>query len=258
MSLTTHSKFYYGYSVDIDGYQMDFDEGGSELTAELTYGSYTLTEFVDELETALNSAGALTYTVTVNRTTQKITIAATGNFTLRITSGTHIGTGVFTLAGFTGANVTGAATYTGDSVAGSSYETQFILQSHIGSDDNRGNNYGTLNKSASGKVELISYGDLLLIEFNIKFATNSTFGAATPIRNNATGVADLRAFMQYLITKAPLEYMPDENTPATYQKVILESTPDDSNGTRYKLKELYGIGLPGYFETGILKFRVVE
>jgi hypothetical protein len=39
---------------------------------------------------------------------------------------------------------------------------------------------------------------------------------------------------------------------------MLESTPEDAKGLKYKLKELYGQGLPGYFETGVLKFRVLE
>lgn len=257
MSLTTHSKFYYDYVVSDDALYIDFSEGASELTATLDIGSYSLTDFVAELSRALNAAGALDYTVTLNRTTRKITIAASGDFELLVSTGSHEGTSAFGLAGFSGADLTGEDSYEG-AAAGSAYTTQFILQSYVSPDDFQDSTYGSVNKSASGKLEVISFGTETFVEANLKYATNYEHGADAPIRSNATGVADLRALMQYLTTKGPLEFMPDEDTPNTFYTVVLESTPDDNKGLRYKLKELYGQGLPGYFETGTLKFRVLE
>lgn len=257
MSLLTHSKIYFGTVVDDTNYNLDFDEGGSELTAVLEIGSYTLEQLADEISRALNEAGALTYTVTVNRTTRVFTISAGSNFTLRIASGSHLGTTAFGLAGFTGANVTGDDSYTGNAAVGSVFTTQFILQSYVGSEDSQAATYGTVNKSASGKVEVVSFGTESFVEFNVKYATAIAM-AGDVIRNSATGVSDLQALMQYLITKGPCEFMPDEDVPATFQNLLLESTADDSKGLKYKLREMYGQGLPGFFETGLLKFRVVE
>jgi hypothetical protein len=39
---------------------------------------------------------------------------------------------------------------------------------------------------------------------------------------------------------------------------LLESSPDYSDGTGYKLKELFDKNLPDIYETGILKLRIVE
>lgn len=256
MSLTTRSKFYYDYEVTSSNYQLDFDEGGSELTAELSIGSYSMTDFAQEIEDALNTAGALTYTVTVNRTTRVITIAAGSNFTLRISSGSHAGTTAYTLAGFTGANQTGSNSYSG-AATGSVYAVQFVLQDYISSDDWVEAVEATVNKSASGKVEVVKFGDQNFVQMNIMYATSRNIGANSVIRYNATGHADLQDFMTYLITRGPVEFMPDEDTPATFQTLMLESTPDNSNGVGYKLKEMTGKNLPGFYETGTLKMRVI-
>lgn len=259
MSLSTHSKFYYGYPVTTTSLYIDFNEGGSELTAELEIDAYSLTDFADALSVALNDAGALTYTVTVNRSTRQITIAATGNFALLVSTGSHAASTAFGTAGFTGANLTGAATYTGNLAAGTVYTTQFILQSYVAPQDFQAMLYGTVNKSASGKVEVVTFGTETFVEFNITLATSRVQEAGGIVRNNATGLSDLQSFMQYITTKGPLEFMPNEDAPETFITVILESTSEDSKyGLGYKLRELYGRGLPGYYETGVLKFRVIE
>lgn len=258
MSLSTHSKFIYGFEVSDEALYIDFDEGGSELTAELEIGTYTMTDFANELARALNEAGALTYTVTVDRATRLFTISASGNFTLRVFSGSHLGTTAFGLAGFTGANRTSDDSYVGNAAAGTEYTTQFILQDYIGPEDFQENLYGTVNQAASGDIEVVSFGQLRFIQVNIKFVNNYDNGAGGVIRTNASGVDALRALMQFLTTKAPFEFIPDEDTPGTFFSVLLETTPDDGKGLKYKLKELYGQGLPGYFETGLLKLRVME
>jgi hypothetical protein len=256
--ITTWSKFYYGYDVTADNNQLDFSEGGSELTAEIAVGSYTPTDFCTAVKTALDTAGALTYTVTFNRSTRKITIAATGTFQILKATGTHIGTSPFTLMGFTGAgDLTGTNTYTGASVSGDIYSPQFKLQDYISSDDYQQAVDATVNKTASGRVEVVKFGTESFIECNITFVTDRTVDG-TVIRSNATGVADLRRFLQYLVTKGPCEFIPDEDTVSTYQKVMLESTPDSDKGTGYRIKELYDKGLSHVYQTGKLKFRVLE
>ncbi len=92
----------------------------------------------------------------------------------------------------------------------------------------------------------------------IRFATNITQPTNGPITNNPTGVEELEAFMTYLIDKAVIEFMPNSADPTTYQKVILESTNEDNRGVGFKLRERFDLGIPGYFDTGVLKFRVVS
>lgn len=258
MSLKTHSKFYFGYEVSGDACNIDFKEGaGAQLTAVLKIGSYTLTDFVSELSRALNAIGTQTYTVSVDRTTRFITISAASAFTLLIASGTHLGTTAYGVAGFTGADTGSGTSHTGGA-AGSSYSTQFILQSHIDPADFQDVTYGTVNKSASGKVEVMSYGTESFMQGDFRYINNFDHGSSAPIRYNPTGIENLRTFMQYLVTKAPVEFMADETNPGSFISLLLESTPDDQNGLKYKLKEMYSQNLPGYFETGPLVFRVLN
>lgn len=256
--LTTYSKFYYGYVIDNTNYQINFKEGAPELLAELNAGSYTFETFADEIARALNDAGALTYTVTANRSTRTLTIAAGSTFQLLTSSGSNVGSSPWTLMGFTGADRTGTNTYTGNGTAGSEYIPQFYLQSYVSSDDWQQTLDPAINKTASGRVEVVSYGVESFVQFQIKFATDIAQGGNGPIRSNSTGVDDLRDFMQFVITRGPIEFMPNLNSPSTFQTLIHDSSADSNTGTAYKLKELYDRSLPGYFETAILKFRLDE
>ena len=259
MSIETFSLFYY-LDEDIDGtnQNLNFDEGGSELTAVLTPGSYTHEALEAVLKTALEAAGALTYTVTFNRADQTFTIAASGNFSLLVSTGSQIGTGPFVLLGFTGADRTAAATYTGNNQSGSNYEPQFLLQSYVDSEDNQEKIDPTVNESSDGLVEVVAFGTRELFEMKIKFCTDRDVSKTGTIKNNATGVADLRAFMKRITNKVTFEFMKDIANRSTFSKVILESTPEDDKGTAYKLKELSLSGGPtGFFDTGLLVMRIV-
>lgn len=255
MSLSTRSSFYYGFVIDNDNYLMDFDEGGSELTAELNFGDYSLSDLLVELKRALEAEGALTYTVTVNRSTRKITIAASGTFSLLVSSGSHA-SNVYDTIGFTGSDRTSAATYTADSASGSSYLPQFNLQKYVPPEHSKKKNNVTIQESASSDVEVVYFGNVQMMEADIQWATSIGQPSNGPITTNYTGVDDLNSFMTFAITKAPFEFMPDKDSPNTYYKVILESTPEEKNGTAYKLKE--NQRAPGYYDTGTLIFRVIE
>lgn len=256
--LTTYSKFYYGYVVDSSNYVLNFDEGGPELIANLNAGEYTFTDFATEIERALNDAGALTYTVTANRSTRTITVAATGVFDLLVTSGTSAGISPFLLMGFTGADRTGLATYTGNTTSGSEYKPQFKLQSYISSDNWQQAADASINKTASGRVEVVKFGIEKFVQFQIKYITEIEQDCGGPIKNDPAALDNIQSFLQYCVTRAALEFMPDENTTATFQDIILDSSQSSQNGTGYKLKELYDKDLPGYFETDVLKFRLRE
>lgn len=108
---------YASFTVDVDATnnKLDFKEGsGAELTATLSSGAYTLSALAAEIKTRMDAAGALTYTVSV--TDDKFTISAASGFSLLVGTGTHESTSIFSHIGFTGDDLTGLATYTGDMV----------------------------------------------------------------------------------------------------------------------------------------------
>lgn len=257
MALSTFSCFYFGFEITSDNNKLNFSEGGGELTATLAVGSYTHTDIIDVVASALNNVGALIYSVSLNRTTRAITIAANGTFSLLTTSGSQITSSPFSLLGFSGADKTGMSTYTG-SASGSSYEPQFRLQDYIPIEHWTGAALASVNKSASGRVEVVKFGNESFMQCDIKYANNIIQPDNEIIKSDANGVSKLLTFMNYLITKGPVEFMPDIDTRSTFYKLLLESTSDSKDGVSFKLKERYDEGLPGYYDTGVLKFRQVE
>lgn len=254
--INTYSSFYTVDEVTSTNYYVDFDEGGSEISFTLTLGAYTLTTLASELQNKLNENGGQTYTVTIDRSTRKYTIAASSNFTLRVTTGTHVGTSAFSLLGFS-SNQTGSNSYESQSEVGTSYEPQFYLQDYISPDDWKEAVDESVNQSATGVVEVVSFGQIQYLQMNIRYANDYLQGGAF-IKNNASGVSDLRTFMSFIIQKLPFEFVPDIDSPSSFYKVLLESTSISSQGTGFRLKELYDQSLPGYYETGVLKLRIVS
>jgi hypothetical protein len=255
MAIGTFSQFYYGHVVTRDNFYINFKEGaGPELTAEIEVGSYTLTEFLVAIKTALDLAGALTYTVSVDRSTRLITISTTSTFSLLVSTGSQIGSSLWSLIGFTGSDRTGASTYTANNPSGSKYITQFKLQDFTDSEDMQEKVDPTVLESANGDVEVVNFGTRKMYEMSFKFITNRP-GDNNIIRNNANGVSDARLFFQYITQKKPVEFMQDYLSPNTFKKVILESTPTSSNGTGYKLEELVSKNLPGYYEINNIRMR---
>jgi hypothetical protein len=256
MSLATFSTFYYGFTVTDENKYISFAEGGPELIGEIEVGDWTASELQIKIKTALDIAGANVYTVSFDRATRLFTISTTVNFSLLVASGTS-GASIFGLIGFTGADRLMAGTYTGNAAAGDIYNPQFIIQDHISSDNFQKLVNPSINKTASGRVEVIRFGTEKFIQCNFKFITNEAQDGKV-IKNNPTGVEDLQRFMQFLIQKKPVEFMKDSAVRSNFQKVLLESFPNASDGTGYQLRELYDRGLPNYFETGIFTFRVLE
>lgn len=257
MSLTTKSKFYYGHTVSESNYNLSFSEGALEIIATLNQGSYSLTDFCVEVERALSAVGGQEYSCTVNRTTRLITISATGNFELLITSGTTTGSSVFSLIGFSGADLTGTNSYVGTVGSGSEYIPQFFLQKFVDFEDMVQANKSNVFESASGIVQTVSFGQTKFMEFNIMFSTDIDQGKNAPIETDLTGVSKLRSFLLYLVTKGDIEFMSDRDTPATFTKCLLESSSGSKDGTGFTLFEMYSKGLANYYETKKLKFRKV-
>jgi len=257
MSLEVRSRFYFGHSVSSINNAIDFDEGGSELQATLNSSDFTFEQFADEIKRVMDLAGALTYTVTVNRTTRIITIAATGVFTLRITSGTRFGTTAFALAGFSGADVSGSATYDGNNVSGSVFSPQFFLQDFLAKDDNSEAVQARINESSSGKIEVIQFGSRQFVEMNIRWITNKSPTGNDLIQLDVNALANARTFMNDVVLKRPIEFMEDVADLSTFLKLQLERSPTSRNGTGFRLRERFDIPAPGYFDTGPLQFRVL-
>ena len=257
MSLKTFSTFYYGQEITIDNYIINFDEGIGELAAEVAVGTYSLTQFAEAIESALNTAGTLVYSVTVNRQTRQITISASGVFTLLIATGSSVATSPFSLMGFNGGDLSGSNSYTGDSGSGYEYRPQFILQDHVPPENFKRNVQATVNEAASGLVEVVRFGSVRFLQANIMFITNLPMDGKV-IRNNPNGVDDANQFMDFITKIAPIEFMADVGDRNIFKTIQLESTPQSKDGIDYTLKELYDRNLPEIFQTGILTFRVLD
>lgn len=79
------------FNIDIvAGYNdsLDFNEGGSELTATLTASTYTISTLAIEIKTQLDAAGALTFSVAAS-SDNKFTISAPTAFSLLPETGTN-------------------------------------------------------------------------------------------------------------------------------------------------------------------------
>ena len=255
--MNTKSSFYFGHTINTTNFRIDFKEGaGADLVATLNIGSYALEEFKTECARAMTAAGTQTYAISLDRSTRLLTVSAASSFTLLQGTGPSSGTTAFSLMGFSTGDVTGTS-LVGDSASGSEYLPQFLLQSYISVNDYQEAATASVNQSGSGLTEVVSFGTVSFMECNITFVTDIEQGTGNPIETNLTGVADLRSFMQDITLKSRIEFIEDRATPNSFTKLILESTPTSKTGTGYRLRELYGRGLPGYFESGLLKFRKV-
>lgn len=258
MAASTFSKFYFGTEITLTSSKIDFNEGSGELTATLDLGVYSLTQLREEISEKLNAIGTDTYTVTFDRDTRVFTISSTGTFSLLIGTGTNASSGAYAVFGFTsGADTAVGSSASGSSSAGSEYVTQFPPQDYVALNFRKEKGDASVNQSAEGQVEVISFGDVRFLEMNLLFITNN-MGDGYVIRNNGTGVEDAIDFLTFATKRGAIEFMEDKDDAADFVTCILESTPEDGKGTKFTLKEETGKNLPGYYRTGKLTFRVVE
>lgn len=256
MSIRTRSAFTYGHTVSEDNQFINFSEDGiTELSATIEIGSFYLQEFINKIAIALNEIGDNTYEVTLNRSTRKITISADDNFSLFVTTGTQASISAFSLIGFT-TDRSGSNSYEADIASGFVYYPQAPLQDYVSFDDTEESVQSKVNESSSGELEVVSYGIRNFMECNIKYATD-ILGQGF-IENNATGVQDLRLFMQYITKKRPIEFIQDKANFNDYVACVLESTARKSDGTGFQLRELYAEKLANYYESGKLVFRKIN
>ena len=255
--IRTFSKFYYGFQVTQDERFISIDEGSGEILIEVSIGDYDSSELATAIQTALNANGTNTYVVSFDRSTRRYTISCDATFDLLIASSSALGQSIYGVIGFTGADLTGLTTYTGDSDAGSEYQPQFQLQDYVPSDIFKRSASSTVNKTAKGTVEVVRFGIEKFIELNIKYITDIPMDGKV-VKNNPNGLSDAIAFFDNITEKVKFEFMPDENDVNTFQTVLLESYPGFNDGTGYKLRELFAQNLPDYYETGLMRLRVIE
>ena len=256
MTIKTYSAFTYGHTITIDNQLIPFSENGvDEILATIPVGSYTLSDFAIAVSSAMTNFGSQTYTVSLDRSTRLLTISAPSNFWLYVTSSSVSNVSAYPLMGFS-TERSNILTADGDSASGDIFEPQFYLQKYVDFDDFQSSNNVTVNETASGKVEVIKYGNINFMECNITLQTNIAQGKDSVIKNKS-GYSDLLLFMQYATTKQPMEFIPNIDDMNTFTDCILEKTGSDSTGTGFKLKELYSRGFADWWETGIITFRKV-
>lgn len=257
--LNTRSSFYFGHLVDATNFTIDFSEnsGADVYSANLNLGTYSLTDFVTEVERAMNAEGGQEYTVTLTRSTRIITISAPSNFELLTSSGLTLGTSAFSLIGFSGADKTGFNSYDGNSPSGDEYRPQFYLQNYVDFDDIQEASSSSVSTSAQGVVQVASFGNNKFMECNITNITDLEKVKGNWIENDINAVQNFRNFMLYATKKGEMEFLPNRDDSSSFTKCILESTRMSRNGTGFTIYELYGKGLPNFFESKKLKFREV-
>lgn len=252
MAIFTESIFYMLNPVTQNNYKLNFNEGAGELTADFNVGSYTVTTILTEIERAMNEVGTQEYTALIDRDTRKVTISAASNFDLLISSGSNTGLSVFSLLGFTGVDLVGLNSYEGEP-AGFVFSPPYLLQSYKDFANNKEGISPSINESASGETEIITFGSKRYMEANIRFLSNSKSIGGRKV--NPSGLTEAITFLDFCIEKFKLEFIKDKTDTSTFDTVLLESTRKDKNGVGYELKE--DKDFLDVFETGVLKFRKI-
>jgi len=253
--ITTRSRFFYGTTVTQQNRSIDFDEGSGEIQATLKVGAYSLTEYAAEWQRALREAGTQAYLVTLNRTTQKLTISAPSAFTLLSDTGSRVGTGAWDMAGIdTSADIVVNTSHTAANIAGERYDTQYPVNEYLAFDDNEVKESGVVSSTPAGIVQQIYFGDGARCEMNIRLITNQNLKCTSPFGYNPNGVSDAKAFLSYLLTKGKVEFMPDLSAPASFFTCYLERTQQDQNALRHQFENMQ---TPDVYQTGVLTFREI-
>lgn len=251
MGIQTNSAFYYGYEVNGDNNLLAIDEGSGRVDVVLVSGRYTLTTYLDMVNTSLNDVLTNIYQVTLDRNTRIVTIDVSASVELLISDIASSATG-FTLLGFTGSNVIGTNLIS-DSTSGKEYLPQFKLQDYVDFNYNKEYIDGSVKESANGDVEIVSFGLKEYTEFKIDMITDIEMRDGAPIESNVNGLGDAIDFMDWCISKSKLEFMKDRDDRVSFYNVLLESTTKSKDGIAYKLNEKRQV--QGIYDTGKLRFR---
>jgi len=258
VSLSVYSAFRYGHTVDISNRDIDFKEGTNTRHAVVPVGSYTLTKLLQVVADALNSVGSNDYSLSVDYQTGIITLTSSGSFDSLGATGENASTSIFSLLGFASVDSLGITTIIGGERSGSIYYPQFFLQNYMPTKQNLRASDSTVSKSASGLVSVQKFGDERFMKCDLLFINDLVQPPGSLIKTNLTGYEDALAFLEYCITKAPIEFIEDVSSPDEFEPLLLESTPTDKSGTGFELVETFARNLPFYYEIKPLIFRLAE
>ena len=222
MALDSFSVFYYDLVINTRNNILNIDEGSGEQAVEIDVGSFTPETLRVAVENALNANLTNTYTVTFDRDARAYTISADAAFDLLIQSGTQVGVSAYPVLGFTGSDLTGLLTYTSNNLVAKEYQNQFKLQDYVAPDMDKRRIDASINESANGDIEVISFGFRRFIRFSLKFITDKQMDGQV-IKNNSNGFNDLVDFLTYLTSKGPFEFMPNIDNRSEYFTVLAES-----------------------------------
>lgn len=255
--IKTHSRFLYGISICGGKNILFVDEGFGEVEVSIPASpGYTFGELAEVVSGELNRSLTGSYSVEVDRVKKGLRIRSSSTFSILSSSASDSSRSVLGDLGFlTEGDLTGASEYASIFPIGREYRTQFMLQGFSNANQEVRLSKASVNESASGIEELVHFGEQRFVEMSFNYITDIYQACSSPIRNNPCGVSDFNEFINWMIFKGNVEFMPNEDDANCYHVLRLESTPGNKSGTGFKLKELYARGLPDFYESGKLRFR---
>ena len=251
MALTAKSLFLYGLEVTETNRYLDFKTsfGGSQLTATLRLGYYSLSGLMTEVQSQLKSAApAYSWFVTADRTfsggTQNRVSIQTSSVYLEINfaTGTHASTNCALLLGFPNADQTGDVTYTGTSTAGTALVTEWWGKNYRPPELYR-KNFGAVNVSASGEKESVVWALQRFIEVEYQYESQTkAYTQWSPL-------------IDWMIQQRRFDFTPEISAPSNVYDCTLEKSSADGKGLAFNMKEMLP-QFPFRFTTGAMTFRV--
>lgn len=257
MAQKDRALFLYGFDVTNNNKYINFKNAamGPELTATMNVGNYSCSEFLTEMKRAMEVAdGVYKYTWAINRgvpdeKSNRVSVSTTAPFlSILFGSGTNAANSPRDIIGFSPADYTGSTSYTGFTNAGTVLYPDFPTWDYL-SPDNMVMNDGSKNVSAAGIKETLVFAQMRFFQGQWKYITN--------FQGN-TQETEWQNFLKYATRQLKFEFTPSVfEDVSLFYKCTLESTPADSNGLGYNLKQMRGDGLFRFYDSGLLKFRVV-
>lgn len=256
MALKGSSLFLYGHTVTDLNCFLEFVSvsGDPAKVAVLTLGYYSLTSLMTEVSRAMGVADNLNiYTVTADRsvmsnTQNRVTIATSGLFlSIPFSSGAKALLNCGPLLGFAATDLAGATSYTGTSTSGTALVTDpdFPAYGYV-SPTIYNRNIGVTNVAGSGATESVLFG-------------NSRFWIGRwKYFDAATAFGPWSSMLTWACAKRGIDFTPDVTAPGIVYSGVIETTQEDPNGLAFQVYELLSETLPDVYETGILKFRVIQ
>ena len=126
------------YIINNSNNTIHFNEGGDDLVATITEGNYTISTLMSALKTAMELVGGLTYTFTENTLTNKITISASGTYSLLFNGGTETyldstrtvykENSIGSILGYKRTDLSGSTSYTGQNQYNINGENYLLME----------------------------------------------------------------------------------------------------------------------------------